>query len=194
MSNHGITPENLLHTLPDVLKNDEGTYALASISADALAARVDEINSIMIYTRIDELPEPLLDILAHDFKIDWWDNSLSLAEKRATLKSSWMVHRSLGTKAAVETALSAIYEGTQVIEWFEYEGVPYHFGIIIPIDQTALDLTKHAKVLSLIDYYKNQRSVLDGIQYFGTSGAATTYAVTAVVGCAAVITATAKYY
>ena len=47
--------------------------ALATSIADVLAARPEEIRKIQIYTLIDELPEELLDILAYDFKVDWWD-------------------------------------------------------------------------------------------------------------------------
>ncbi len=73
MSNHGITAENLLASLPDALKQDPNMYALASSIADILAARLNEIQDIEIYARIDALPSRLLDILAHDFKVDWWD-------------------------------------------------------------------------------------------------------------------------
>ena len=38
----------------------------------------------------------------------------------------------LGTRAAVETAIRAIYPKTEVKEWFEYEGgKPYHFKLFI---------------------------------------------------------------
>lgn len=67
----------------------------------------------------------------YDFKVDWWDGDYSLEEKRRTLKDSWRVHRMLGTKAAVETAISAIYPNSAVKEWFEYGGRPYYFKLEI---------------------------------------------------------------
>ena len=70
---YGITVDNLLRTLPDVLKNDESMFAIATGIAEVLTLRLAEIDRIRIYTRIDELPEDLLDILAYDFKVDWWD-------------------------------------------------------------------------------------------------------------------------
>lgn len=123
-SAYGLTAENLLRTLPEVFRNDKKMVALASSIADVLAARPEEIRQLMIYSRIDDLSEELLDILAYDFKVDWWDGDYTLEEKRKTLKDSWRVHRMLGTKAAVETAISAIYPETQVREWFEYGGEP----------------------------------------------------------------------
>jgi len=164
MSN-GITKENLLRTLPDVLANDENMLALASAVADGISARPNEIASLLIYSKIDELPMELLDILAYDFKVDWWDYNYTLEEKRRTLKDSWNVHRTLGTKGAVEKAISAIYPDTQVSEWFEYAGSPYHFKLLIDATYENVDPEKHQRVLDKVDYYKNLRSRLDGIEY-----------------------------
>ena len=161
---HGLTPENLLRTLPEALQNDESMAALARSIASALSARSDEIQNLLIYSRIDQLPEALLDILAYDFKVDWWDGDYSLEEKRRTLKDSWRVHRMLGTKAAVETAISAIYPETRVSEWFEYDGEPYHFRLLIDSTYEKVDPLKHQRVLERVAYYKNLRSALDEVE------------------------------
>jgi phage tail P2-like protein len=190
----GITPENLLRSLPEVLRGDSKMLALATAIAGALSARPAEIAALEIYNRIDELPETLLDILAYDFKVDWWDADFKLEEKRQTLKASWDVHRHLGTPYAVERALSAIYPESTVREWFEYGGDPFHFRLMIPVDQTTLDLTKHARVLALVNFYKNLRSILDEVEYFGSGGSATAYAATAFIGCEMTIYATAHNY
>lgn len=191
---YGITAENLLRTLPEVLQKDDDMYALATGIAQQLSARLSEIEMVRIYTRIDELPEELLDILAYDFKVDWWSPDYSIEEKRRTLKANWYVHRQLGTKGAVERALSAIYPDSEVIEWFDYEGDPYHFKLIIPVDETELDPTKHKTVLSLVDYYKNLRSFLDDVEYHGSGSSAKTYAAAAFLGCEIIDSAIAVNY
>ena len=124
MNKHGLTPENLLVSLPQALQGDDSIVALAQAISSVLSGRIEEINHLRIYPAIDQLDEPLLDILAHDFKVDWWDADYALEEKRRTLKDSWRVHKLMGTKAAVETAISAIYPNTKVLEWFEYGGSP----------------------------------------------------------------------
>lgn len=131
MNDHGLTQENLLATLPVALRQDPSAAALAQAIAQLLAQRLEEIGRLLLYPAIDQLDEGLLDILAQDFKVDWWDPDYSLEEKRRTLKDSWRVHRMLGTKAAVETAISAIYPDTKVQEWWEYDGQPYHFKLLI---------------------------------------------------------------
>ena len=184
MSNpYQLTPESLLSTFPEVLKNDERMLALGTAMAGQLAALFEQSAMATIYANIDTLPEEVLDMLATDFKVDWWSYDYTLEEKRRTLKNSWFVHKRLGTAGAVERALSAIYEGSEVIEWFEYGGEPYHFKLLIPVDQTTLDPTKHSTVLRLITYYKNLRSVLDDVEYYGSECSGTLYVAAAFAGC-----------
>lgn len=191
---YAITADNLLRTLPRVLREDESMRALASAIADVLASRTAEIDGLRIYSRIDELPEEMLDILAYDFKVDWWDADYSVEEKRATLKGNWRVHRTLGTKAAVETAISAIYSDTKVQEWFEYGGEPYHFRLLLDATYENIDPEKHQRVLEKVSYYKNLRSVLDELEYYDTGGVATQYLGAAFLGGEIVDGATAIKY
>ena len=193
-SEYGLTAENLLRTLPEVFRNDKKMVALASSIADVLAARPEEIRQLMIYSRIDDLSEELLDILAYDFKVDWWDGDYTLEEKRKTLKDSWRVHRMLGTKAAVETAISAIYPETQVREWFEYGGEPYHFRLLIDSTFEGIDPNKHQRVLDRVEYYKNLRSVLDEIEYYDAGGTAVQYVGASYLGCEIIDNSVAVQY
>lgn len=160
-----IRSDDFLRTLPSVLKNDARFRTLASVAAKQLRMIVDDISLDTIYARIDALPEDLLDILAYDFKVDWWDYDYTVEQKRQTLKDSFMVHKHLGTKFAVETAISAIYPETTVQEWFEYGGDPYTFRLTIDATDVAVNTAKHQRVLELAEYYKNLRSHLDGVKY-----------------------------
>ena len=162
---NNLTAENMLSTLPSVLKADSSTEALAEVTADAIVQRIDENQVGMVYISIDIQEEELLDILAKDFKVDWWSADYSLEEKRDILKKSWHVHRLLGTKAAVESAISSVYGSAHVEEWFEYDGEPYHFRVLIDSEETMADSDKLKTVISKIIYYKNLRSELDDINF-----------------------------
>lgn len=166
MSNHGLTADNMMQQFPIALQKDPKTVALGQAIAKVMESRQDEIDSLRIYTRIDELPEWLLDILARDFAVDWYDRSYTLEEKRKTIKDSFYVHRHRGTKAAVERAISAIYPNPKVLEWFEYGGDPYHFKLRITVDFAAINEAKHQQVLKKIICYKNLRSHLDSVIYY----------------------------
>ena len=164
--NKGITKEAMLFTLPPALKEDTSTEALAAATAEAMADRLAEIDRLRIISNIDNLEEALLAILARDFKVDWWDPSYSLEEKRRTVKDSWRVHKTLGTKAAVETAIRAIYPLTTVEEWFEYGGEPYHFRLNIDITSDSGDRARQRRVLERLNFYKNLRSHVDEVKCF----------------------------
>ena len=166
MNKHGITPENLLNTLPDVLKEDKKTLALATIIADLLSKRPEEIDKTRIYPQIEKLPEELLDILAYDLKVDWYGYNYNIKAKRAQIKDSFRVYRTLGTRGAVERALSDIYPGTELEEWFEYEGDPFYFRVILDVTDQQENIS-HDELIRAINIFKPTRSHLqdNGINY-----------------------------
>lgn len=162
---HALTEENLLRQFPQALTGDPALLALGRVLAGALERRAGENERAALYTAIDRLPERVLDILARDFKVDWWDPSYDLEEKRRTLKDSWRVHRTMGTKAAVEAAISAIYPKVAVQEWFEYGGKPYHFKLLIDFTGQVWSEERPRKVLERVEYYKSLRSHLERLEY-----------------------------
>lgn len=165
MNKHGLTKENLAGTLPPALRTDPSVVALAEALAELLAARPAEIDRLRIYPAIDTLDEPLLDILAHDFKVDWWDPEYSLEEKRQTMKGSWYVHKKLGTAGAVKRAIRAIYPEAVEEPWFVYGGEPYHYRLRIDLTQDPGDLAKRRRVLERVAYYQSLRDRLDEVKY-----------------------------
>lgn len=178
-----ITKESLVSTFPIALKSDDSISALAEITAELFAERIDDISLINIYSNIDSLPEAMLDILAYDFKVDWWDHDLTLEEKRKTLKDSFIVHKRLGTKEAVETAISDVYPESKVQEWWEYGGEPYWFRLLIEANGIRVDSRKHKRILQLVDFYKSLRSHLGEIIYRIRPKSAVAYSSGALGGC-----------
>lgn len=163
---HGLTRENLLSSLPVSLSGDPKMLALAEVIAGVLAKRREEIGRLAVYPRIDRLDGGLLDILARDFKVDWWDGDYSLEEKRRTLLTSWQVHKTLGTKGAVIKAITSVYQSAALEEWFEYGGEPYHFRVTVRLSESGWDSRKHRQLLEKMQYYKNLRSHRDAIAYY----------------------------
>lgn len=159
MSNYGITAHNLLRTLPSVLSNDKNMLKLATVISDVLSVRTDEIDELRIYTQIDKLPESLLDILAYDFKVDWYGYDYGIDAKRALLKDSFNVHRHLGTLGAIEKALNDIYPGSEVNEWFDYGGEPYYFRVLLDVTNQLVAIS-HEEIIRTIEMFKSLRSHL----------------------------------
>lgn len=131
--NNDIYQIDFTEILPTALQHDPKMIALAkSLTAELLAVS-GEMENVLIYSRLDQLPEELVDILAYDMHVDWYSYEDPLAVKRQTVKDSVKVHKRMGTKYAVETAIQAFFPGGTVQEWFEYEGEPHHFQITIPL-------------------------------------------------------------
>lgn len=151
--------------LPTVLQNDPSMLAIAQSIQGKLSEISLEIQKNIIYTRIDELDEILLDILAYDLHVDWYDYSYDLDTKRATIKNSVEIHRKMGTKYAVETATSNIFPGTKVEEWFEYDGEPYTFRVLVELGGNSLSAAQQIDLYQKITFYKNARSHFDTLRF-----------------------------
>lgn len=164
VNEHGYTADNFLAQLPKVLADDKNLLALATAIAEALVEHLKDIPLEEIYTRIDELPEAVLDVLAYDWKIDWYDFDYPIEAKRNLVKTNYYIHRHLGTVGAVKEAIRAIYPDSDVEEWFDYGGDPYKFRValnsgapIIPVSNTD--------ILKAVYTYKSLRSHLEAIVY-----------------------------
>ena len=149
--------------LPQALKNDTDISAIGKAVSEQLHKLAIDNERVVIYKNIDILPETVIDMLAYDLHIDWYDSSYSVDEKRRIVKNCIKVHKFCGTKYAVETALKSIYPESEIVEWFEYGGKPFCFKAIIY--DSANDKAKQHKVISKIKYYKNARSVLEEVIY-----------------------------
>ncbi|MCM1374078.1 MAG: phage tail protein I [Muribaculum sp.] len=150
--------------LPGPLTHDPKMIALAKAAADELLTVSGAVENVLIYSRIDELPEELVDILAYDFHVDWYDYSYPLAAKRDLLKSSVRVHKKMGTKYAIEKALSALYPESEVEEWFEYEGEPGHFHIVCDVTNSRITAS-YSDIVRAVRLYKRLSAHMDEVVY-----------------------------
>lgn len=151
--------------LPGALRHDPKMKALAAAMSEQMLGVGKGIRNVLIYHRIGELPEELVDILAYDFHIDWYDYSYPLNVKRDILKNGMRVHKKMGTKYAVETALRDVYKSARVEEWFEYGGSPYTFRIIIDVSVDGLTDEAKRKLEGKMKHYKNLRSHCENFIY-----------------------------
>ena len=131
--NNGITKENLLRHFSTALAEDEDIAALADAVAEQLAKQPGQIRLLLIYPNTDNLPEDLLDILAQDFNVYWWDGNASLETKRRIIKNAPASHRVMGTVAATKKQADAFFPGSTLEEWFNYGGDPGYFRLCINI-------------------------------------------------------------
>ena len=150
----------LIDQFPFSLTEDKDLEAFVKAFAKQIIKNIALIKCVIIYVNIDNLAEDILDMLAVDLKCDWYDPSQTIDIKRKTIKNCMKIHMYKGTPYAVETAVSNVYEGSTLSEWFEYGGKPYFFRLNLEITkEVGIDI--YEKLLRQINYYKNKRSHIE---------------------------------
>jgi phage tail P2-like protein len=140
--------------------------ALGRVIAGELQENMRLTRQAVIYARIMELPEDLLDILARDFNVGWYRDDFTPEVKRRVIHDCVKVHKRRGTKSAVETALQAVYPNTTISEWFEYGGEPFHFRVNLDVSGCSHDdIPGTDNIRRTIELYKRLSAWLDSIIY-----------------------------
>ena len=164
---------------PAVLVNDPEMRPLVELLADQMATLYSKCSLPNIFGRIDDLPEGLLDILAQDFAVEWYDFNWAIDVKRATIRDSFYINRYKGTAGAVKRALADAWPSASIEEWFEYGGDPFSFRIIVAEEWSE---EMESAIQSSVRHYKNERSHLDTITFNAGNATAPMYIAAAVCG------------
>ena len=157
---------SLLELLPSSLAEDSKIRAIALAVGEQLKAVTESIPAIEIYSRIGELEEPLLSLLAWQFHVDHWDANWSVETKREAVRNSIKLHKKKGTPWAVRKAVEiATGEPAEVQEWFEYDGDPYKFKVGT---ETTVNEAVYQSIIEAVISAKNVRSHLDSVVFKST--------------------------
>jgi phage tail P2-like protein len=153
---------HFLDLLPPSLADDEHVQAIAAGLDDELQALIAALPGAAILPNIATVPERILDLLAVELSIDNYQQSYTLAQKRALVAVAVIVHRHKGTPSAVRQEVEAIWgDGMTLQEWFEYGGAPYHFRLIGASGFAGVE--QQTAWIAAVSNTKNARSVLDGV-------------------------------
>ncbi|WP_051650220.1 phage tail protein I [Selenomonas sp. AB3002] len=155
---------SLLEILPESIRGDPQIEAAASALDAELQAVTADIKENLLISRIDELPERVLDLLAWQWHVDFYRPlGMDIDTKRRLIRESIAWHRIKGTPAAVEKVLAAAFVESWVEEWYEYGGSPGYFRVTI--SDVITDPEEQANILAAINSAKNERSWLDALRY-----------------------------
>lgn len=160
----------LMDIMPENLLESRAVKYSADTLTSQLSRTADTIKLIELIAHIDEIPEDIVDALAWQWCVDFYDYALPLAKRRSLVKNSIRWHMKKGTKAVVEEVIRAIFNSGIVEEWFEYGGRPYCFRCNLLNPDTPLTEDQIRQCLRVIDTVKNVRSWLDGLGFERTVG------------------------
>lgn len=109
----------LIDLVPSSIKGDPTIAAIAAAVEPELQAVREAIPNVLLWSRIDYLPEAIIDMLGWRMHVDFWRPDLPLEFKRNLVKSSVRWHKKKGTPWAVRTVLDDMgYSDIELIEEF----------------------------------------------------------------------------
>lgn len=152
-----------LDILPDILKEDDKIKAASYAMNKAAELIINIIDKTSVYALLDDLPEEIVDLLALEFRAQYYDTAASVEEKRGAVKKALLWYRKAGTKSVVLELCKFIYGESIVHEWFEYAGRPYTFKIEILGESRLIDTIGINNFILGVKKVKNTRSLLEAI-------------------------------
>lgn len=163
-----LTELSLLALQTAFMQRDLTTQGMcAGLQGELRSLATDTYNILMFQalTTVGDTPfgHQLVDELAWQFHVDYYDKSADIETKKNLVKTSIKIHQKKGTpQGVIDLLKTAFPSGTVLSEWFNYGGKPYHFKITT----SSLNTINIDKFLKALDSVKNERSYLDGIFLF----------------------------
>lgn len=152
---------DLLALQSRTMQEDTTTKGLCAALTPQLNLISNETDAILIYSKIEELSSEVLDILAWQFKVDWYIATADIETKRRLIKSAFKVHKTKGTAYAIEQVVQDMFGDGYVTEWFEYGGEPYNFKVITTNPSVTAELANQSNMA--VNAVKRKSTVLEQI-------------------------------
>lgn len=172
--------------VPRVLREQPWVKALSLAVWELHKQTMEYIDGSQIYTAIDTVGEEVLDALAVNWKIDWYDTDYDIEQKRRIVKTALNIRRTMGTVAAVKAQADAIYPGSTLEEWFQYGGEPGYFRLRVNImtveEQEKFAAMSLREIERRLAAAKRFSAHLEEVEYYDAGGTATAYGMAAYVG------------
>jgi len=160
-----ITQINLIGLVPDSIRGDPQVQAAAAAIDNELKAVTAAIPATLLIARLDELPEAVIDLLAWQWHVDYYEPvGMDIDTKRVLIRQSIDWHRHKGTPGVVQEVVTAVLGDAKVLEWFEYVGEPYWFKV--ECNDVINDGRTYEHLMRLVSAVKNTRSWLEKVTIY----------------------------
>ncbi|MGL5711194.1 MAG: phage tail protein I [Cetobacterium sp.] len=143
------------------LRNDEDLLFFRVVDKAIKKFILDEIEKLILLDNVDNLPEQMVDLLADELHVDFYDYSAIIKEKRHLVKTSILSHMKKGTLFPVQNILDTFFQESIIKEWFEYGGEPGKFKV--EISDSEADYTQTNRIIKMIDSVKRTSQHLENL-------------------------------
>lgn len=151
---------SLYQSLPpnlQTIENDCLGYAI-----DRQFAKLYKIaKELTIWSDLDGVNPRYYDQIAKTARASYYKSEYDDKKKLGIIKSAVMTRRHSGSVKAVEELVSKAFYYADFIPWYEYNGEPYHFKIIIKDEPDSESKQLFEEMLKKT---KAARSIIDGVE------------------------------
>lgn len=167
---------SLFDLLPDSISGIREVQETAQALDQEFLSVSQAIREALILSRIDELPEPVIDRLAWQYHVDNYEPLiLPIEQKREQVKYAIQIHRRKGTPWALKQELSNI---GYPVELIEDTGKPYIFDLSVLLNGQADTGAVYNAAVTAAKRAKNARSKIGIVSLTAKTGG-TVYAAAA---------------
>ena len=105
--------------------------------------RIKKYSERLVFrNNLDNLPEDILDYLAYERSLPFYDGSMDLQTKRNLIQSSFLSCQNRGTVQRVEDLIQNIFRTGTVVEWFDFPESEQTPGLFdVEVDETSREQT-----------------------------------------------------
>jgi phage tail P2-like protein len=153
---------SILNLMPSNLASDPKIKMAAESFDNVLRDIIKKIPNISVIPNLvlNEIVDIILiDLLAWQFHVDFYDPKMPVSVKRDLVLKSLDWHFRKGTPSVVEDIVSTVFSKAIVQEWFEYDGLPYRFRVAT--EESMPDIETRRNLMRAINSVKNTRSLFD---------------------------------
>lgn len=156
----------LIDIVPGSISNDDQIRSMSDAIQLELDSIQQSISFIELYSRIDELPEPILRMLAWEHRVYQyeWQLAETIEEKRELVKNSFELNKRRGTRWSIERVFEILNINATLQEWFEYGGSPFHFRVSVYEKNGQAPTPEQVDLMfKMVSKYKPLRSPLEAV-------------------------------
>lgn len=121
-----FTEGGLIDVWPD--KESPQIQALSYAMQQAMIRVKSYADQAMCYSMVDDLPEDILDYFAVEMRAMYYEQNLSIEQKREIVKNTLKWYTYAGTPATVADMVTAVFGKGEIQEWFDYTDPPFTPG------------------------------------------------------------------
>ena len=148
----------MISVLPPILSSEPDIAAISYAYKMAMSKIIDLSATVSLYANIDQMDEDILDLMALEFRTQYYDENLPIEVKRRLVKNALGWYQKAGTLGAVRDLMQTVFGEGDIVEWFDYADPPYTPGTFEI--ETGARITEEliAYFTNLIHRVKNARS------------------------------------